>query len=178
MKKLGILLTMTAVSMIGCGQESEPGGPGAAARTGANGSANGDRKAADDKRTFTVTVPGTTVDVDRGEEEEVTISLDRGDEFNETVTLTIEAPAGLNVAQRTVEMAAGQDEVKVRIRADAAARLGEHSVMVKATPKTGKAVDQSFKIEVNEADDADRPADPDRPAPADPVTPAPRPANP
>lgn len=161
MKKLAILLTMASMA-IGCGRESNPGGPGASRPgTGANGAANG---ASD--RTFTITVPGIAEGVRQGEEGEVTIKVHRGDQFKEPVTLTFEAPAGVQIEPRTVEVKEGQDEQRVKVRADATAQVGKHTVTVKATPQTGVAVTQTFDVNVREADraaDRDVPRTPERP---------------
>ena len=58
---LGVL-----IGLAGCRNESREGGPGAIS----------------DERTFTLSVPGGTTNIDRGKKETVTVKIDRGERFD------------------------------------------------------------------------------------------------
>ncbi|MEX0702948.1 MAG: hypothetical protein WD069_12710 [Planctomycetales bacterium] len=156
MKKLATILALVTIFAAGCGKESQPGGPGATNGAATNGAATDGAakdRTADKERTFTITVPGTTVDIDQGEQDEVTIKLNRGSEFKETVNVAFDAPAGVTISPATAELKQGENEVKITLTATNSATVGKHRVTVKATPQTGPAVAEPFDLEVNARDD-------------------------
>jgi uncharacterized membrane protein len=137
-----LALALACPLAIGCGQTSEKGGPGAKPAAG------DDNDAADDEKTFTITVPDD-MSIEQGAKEPITITVNRGDEFTEKVALTIETPEGVTADPATIDAAADQEEVKLMLNADAAAAAGEHTVTVKAKPETGTEVSESFKVTVD-----------------------------
>ena len=175
MKRLTTVLLVAAMAAMGCGEESEPGGPGADPVPQANGNGN---EMENEDNTFKMTVPSTATDIQAGGSQSVTVSIDREDQFNEAVTLQFTAPQGIQVEPQQHELTAGVDEADVTITVDPTAQPGEHRISVTATPASGQnPVTSEFMVEVEAAEGgaandpaADPAADPAVP-PAQPVQP-------
>jgi uncharacterized membrane protein len=144
MKKL--LASVVAVGLafaVGCENKSPPGGPGATI----------DNKNADRSMTFKVNPPGH-VTLKQGEQKEARIAIDRGKNFKEDVTLTFDAPKGIEVKPRSITIKAGDKETAVQVHADKDAPLGnKNPVTVKATPTKGEptSVNMDVKVEAGHA---------------------------
>ena len=176
MKRLSTALLVAAMAVIGCGEETEPGGPGA---DPASPAANGDGDdMQNEENTFTMTVPSTATDIEAGGSESITVSIDREDQFNEAVTLQFTAPQGIRVEPQQHEIAAGIDEADVTITVDPTAQPGEHRISVTATPTSGEnPVTAEFMVEV-EAADGGGVLDPAADPAADPAVPPAQPTQP
>lgn len=148
-KTLTASLLVLAVSMLGCGKESPPGGPGAERQA-----ANGEQGTADEERTFRLSVP-EDVNVEQGETKNVTISLDKGDDFRQSVTLELDLPEGVRATPDKPTIPADQDEVEVALEASLDAPAGEKKVTVTGKPQEGKETSVSFVVEIEQADDRD-----------------------
>jgi hypothetical protein len=102
--------------------------------------------------TFTLTVPATETDLERGERKEVKIAIDRGDQFSQAVQLQFKAPAGLQVIPPDTVIKAGEEETTVMLEASETAPLGEVSIELIGIPGSGKSVATTMKVEVKERD--------------------------
>jgi len=152
MKKLGSGLLILALMAVGCGKESEPGGPGASTRPTTPGgtAANGNGKAMEN--TFTVKVPATETSIDQGENKDITLTVNRGDTFKQKVALAFDPPAGVTVTPNMADVTSDLKDVKINVAVAPTAALGHTEIKVTATPETGKAVTESFKVEVKKGD--------------------------
>jgi uncharacterized membrane protein len=145
------MLTLTAFA-VGCGKESEPGGPGAKTTTTPNGGSKTYAEGKAGENTFTLKVPATDVNLTQGEEKTITLTVDRGKDFKQKVAVTVEPPQGVTVTPASHEVPAGEKEFKVRVTAASKAPLGKADMRVTATPETGKAVSEMVKVDVQEGD--------------------------
>lgn len=141
-------------ALVGCMNESQPGGPGvkqqpAAPRPGEPAPAR-DTAVVDKDQTFKVAVPATDTDLKQGEREDVTISIDRGDNFNQNVKLQFKSPKGITVSPADAMIRSGDQKVDVTVEAAADATPGESNIEVIAVPETGKSVTVQMKVEVDE----------------------------
>ncbi|QDU92738.1 COG1470 family protein [Lignipirellula cremea] len=137
----------TSLTLIGCSEPTEKGGPGATTNAAATKDADGHDH---DEATFTLTPPDS-VDVEAGKDTEVAISVDRGDEFKQKVTITFEAPEGVTLDPTSIVAdKVGEDqEVKVIVRADAAMAEGKSVLKVMGKPETGDSVDKNVTVNVS-----------------------------
>ena len=134
-------LGMTLI--IGCGQSSEPGGPGAGGKKPVVGQAD---------NTFKLTAPMTETSIKQGETQTVTIDISRGTNFSQDVQLSVEnPPKGLTITPASTTLKAGDKDAKVSIEAAKDAALGHHQVTVWGTPKEGAKTSVVLKIEVKAA---------------------------
>src|SRR5262245_18119371 len=104
----GLIIGAASIALLGCESKSGPGGPGAAKKPGSTTT-----QAVAPKETFKLSVPSTKTDLDRGEQEEVTISIDRGSDFNQKVTLEFTAPQGVTVKPVEAQIPPGENKAKV-----------------------------------------------------------------
>jgi uncharacterized membrane protein len=100
--------------------------------------------------TFRVTVPATETDIKQGESKTVTVGITRGANFDQDVNLEIgNAPQGVTFKFDNDSIPASAKETHLTVTASPSAALGEHTIVVKATPaKSGPATTTEFKIEV------------------------------
>lgn len=158
--RLAIPTMCAALALTGCAKESPPGGPGATTTPAPNGNKTYTSDAAKEN-TFTLKVPGTDVHIDQGETDEVTVSIDRGDDFKQKVAVAITTPEGVTATPNKFDIMPGETEFKVTLAAGATAPVGPGNVKVDATPETGTAVSQSFKVDIKkDAGDTATPANP------------------
>jgi hypothetical protein len=162
MKTLGSGLLILALMAVGCGKESEPGGPGASTKPGGTvapgTTANGGSKALEN--TFTIKVPATETSIDQGENKDITVAVDRGDQFKQKVALAFAGPEGVTVTPASGDVTADLKDMKVNVAVAPGTALGHHELKVTATPETGKAVTEVIKIEVKEGSGAAAPPKP------------------
>jgi hypothetical protein len=98
---------------------------------------------------FKVAVPTLTTEIKQGETQSVTISLERGKYFKQDVKLQIEASKGISIEPTSLVIkASDKPEVQIRIAAAQDAAIGEYSVSVKGTPKTGEPASTAFNVKV------------------------------
>jgi hypothetical protein len=158
MKKLASILLITAVAALGCGEESEPGGPGATPTGGANGANGNGGQVQNEENTFTMTVPSGATNIEPGGSQAVTLEISRGDQFQEEVTLTFSAPQGITVNPQEATIPANLEETEVTLTAEQTVQPGTHEIQVTATPASGQnPVTKPFKVEIEAADGGDRP---------------------
>jgi uncharacterized membrane protein len=164
MKKLvASLLAYSLVAVVGCQRESTPGGPGKTGKTdekvtrteaepGRTEKTTSKTEADRSEDTFTIKVPGTATNIERGKRQEVTISIDRGDAFKQNVKLQFKAPEGLKVIPPDPVVKTGENEAKVLIEVADNAPPGEKAVEVTGTPDTGKPTSVTMKVQVEKKD--------------------------
>jgi len=149
---------------VGCESKSPPGGPGArsdnkagtTAQERGTGAAPGTTTTArgqseDSANTFKLVQP-STVDLKQNEAKNATVKIDRGKSFDQPVTLTFELPKdmkGVTIEPKSVEIQPGHDSASVKVQTTNDTPVGDFSVNVVATPKTGQAVHQTMKIKVD-----------------------------
>src|SRR5262245_7179079 len=157
MKKLvgGVLLTMLGVA--GCSKESTPGGPGATGtQTGRSYQTPSEKprtpETTDQERTFTLSVPSSELDLNRGEKKDVTIAIKRGSEFKESVKLQFNPPAGVTITPAEPVINSGEKDTKVTIESSPDAPVGKTNIEVTAIPDTGKTVSMPLAVEVHRKD--------------------------
>ncbi len=98
---------------------------------------------------FKIAVPTLDTKIKQGETQSVTVSLERGDYFKQDVKLQIEASKGISVEPTSVVIKASDTpDVQLRIAAAQNSALGEYSVSVKGTPKTGESTSTAFTVKV------------------------------
>jgi uncharacterized membrane protein len=145
MKRLyaAIVVAVGSVGMIGCGNGS-PGGPGASVR--------------DDKfhmstpeDSFTLSTPGPlATNIKQGEAKVITIGIKRGKNFGQDVAIKLDGlPQGVTADPSSADMKAGQDEVKVTLKAADDAALGDFTIKVAGHPAKGGDATNEFKLTVS-----------------------------
>jgi hypothetical protein len=142
-KLLAGMVVLTLTLAIGCEGGKPAGGPGA---TGA--SSGGHNK--NSKDTFTLNTPGTT-EMKQGETKDVKVSISRGKDFTQPVTLTFSEGKDVKVEPAKAEIPAGTDSVVVHISSTPNTPVGESTVDVTATPKTGEALKGTMKVKVDKS---------------------------
>ncbi|HUG92024.1 MAG TPA: hypothetical protein VML55_14390 [Planctomycetaceae bacterium] len=176
MKKLAAAFLITSMAALGCGKESEPGGPGADPVRTANG--NGDTDFRNEDNMFRLVAPEGATDLEPGKTETISISIRRGDQFREAVVLTFTAPEGITIQPSEVTLQPEQDEAEVALTVAPGTRVGEHAIRVQGMPASGQnPTTVTFNVEVEEPDrddinNLDQPRGAAPVTPADPVQPA------
>jgi hypothetical protein len=143
MTRLTLALLATGVlAAVGCENKSPPGGPGAPKPSGTAPTVG------TPDNTFTVSVPSATLK--QGESKTITVSIKRGTNFDQDVKLEVEnAPQGVTFKFDESTLRASATEVHLTIDASKDAALGEHKVMIAATPaRAGTATQTEMKVEV------------------------------
>ncbi len=128
----------------GCGQNSEPGGPGVTSKkpiVGQNDS------------TFVLSGPALETSLKQGESKTVTIGISRGTNFDQDVQITFDTPPnGVSIQPQSPMLRASDHDVKVTIEANRDAALGHHTVNVWGTPaKSGDKTSLPLKLEIKAA---------------------------
>jgi hypothetical protein len=136
------LLATGVLAAVGCENKSPPGGPGAARPD------SGSSHVGTPDNTFRITVANTTLK--QGESKTVTVSIKRGTNFDQDVKLEVEnAPQGVTFKFDDATLHASATETHLTIDASKDAALGEHKVMIAATPaRAGTATQTEMKVEV------------------------------
>lgn len=141
------------LTLVGCMNESQPGGPGVKPTQSpkvSDGSSAKETTIVDKAQTFKLAVPATETDLKQGEREDVTISIDRGDNFTQEVKLQFKPPAGIKITPADARIKSGEKQVAVTVEAAADAKPGETNIEVIAVPESGKSVTMQMKVEVDE----------------------------
>jgi len=102
------------------------------------------------ENTFTVKVPATETSIDQGENKDMTLTINRGDTFKQKVSLAFDPAAGVTVTPNMADVTPDSKDVKINVAVAPTAALGHTEIKVTATPETGRAVTESFKVEVKE----------------------------
>jgi hypothetical protein len=157
--------------LVGCTEESTPGGPGAANTTQSGEPAN-------DDATFTIEMPTGATNIEQGKSETVKIGVDRGSDFTGDVSVTLVAPDGVTITPQQATIPSGSDDVEVAVQVAPTVPPGEKIINVTGSGGSGPPATGQLKIEVTQAegdspDGAAPPVDPTaNPAPpADPANP-------
>jgi uncharacterized membrane protein len=143
MKRIVIgLLAAGAMALVGCENKSSPGGPGAVKPDGST------PHVGTPTNTFRVSIP--SVDLKQGESKTITVSISRGTNFDQDVKLDVEnPPQGVTFKFDDATLKASAKETHLTVDATKDAALGEHEVMVKATPaREGAATQTEVKVNV------------------------------
>jgi uncharacterized membrane protein len=100
---------------------------------------------------FKIAVPTFDTKIKQGEVQRVTLSLERGESFKQDVTLKIKLSKGEGItfdpAKILVKASDGPD-VQLTITVPKDAALGEYTVSVTGTPKTGEPTSTEFNVRV------------------------------
>jgi len=88
--------------------------------------------------------------VNQGGSDEVTIKLNRGKDFKQDVKLSADKPPdNVKVEFMPATIKASEEPKSImKINADKNAALGEHTIVVKATPESGTSTSIDVKIKV------------------------------
>jgi uncharacterized membrane protein len=157
MRKLlaGVAVPMLAL-LIGCNQQSTPGGPGVSTTPSNSGTSSTNVKTnkpiyGEAEGTFELSVPSLSTRIKQGESNEITMSISRGKNFNEDVTLKFEGlPSGVTAEPTTAMIAKSDKDVKVTFHAAPDAAVGEYTVKVLGHPTTGADATNNIKLTVVE----------------------------
>lgn len=145
MQRLLVAVLVAAVAplgLVGCNSGS-PGGPGAS-----NRDSNKPHITTQDD-TFTLSSPGST-HIKQGEAKVVTIGIHRGKNFGQDVHLKLSGlPKGVTADPAAPDMKAGQDEVKVTLKAADDAALGEFKIQLVGHPASGAEATNDFTLTVD-----------------------------
>jgi hypothetical protein len=143
MKSFLSLVTAGAVMVFaGCNQQGTSGGPGATKEKTQS-------TVGQTENTFSLSVPPLATSVKQGETKEVKISVKRGKNFNQKVALSFEdLPKGVTLEPAKVEVAEGNDETKLSVKADDSAAIGDFKVKVIGHPASGPDATNEMKLKV------------------------------
>lgn len=98
---------------------------------------------------FKIVVPAGTTEIKQGEIQTAVVSLARDGYFKQDVQLLISTTKGISVEPTDVLIkSSDKPEVQVRVTVANDAALGEYSVRVEGTPKTGERTSTVFAIKV------------------------------
>ncbi|HXY32828.1 MAG TPA: hypothetical protein VEI07_01290 [Planctomycetaceae bacterium] len=153
------------VTLVGCTQESNPGGPGASAVNKTKETSRTDSKGntteevvttnkpvvTDKANTFTLHAPMMATTLDTGKKRDVDLSIRRGSDFKQSVKLEFKAPAGVTVTPAMATIPAGQDKITVTLEASKDAAAGKGRVEVTAVPESGQSVSLEIPVEVRQS---------------------------
>jgi uncharacterized membrane protein len=127
-----ILLMLSLTMLYGCESSSSPQGGSVIRDEG-----------------FKVVVPAGTTEIKQGEIQTAVVSLARDNYFKQDVELLISSTQGISVEPTHVLIkSSDKPEVQVRVTVASDAALGEYSVRVEGTPKTGEPTSTVFTIKV------------------------------
>jgi len=152
MKVLRALALMVPVCcFLGC-NDSHPGGP--------NATKPRDDKTAGERthettgigtaeNTFKISLPTFETGLSQGEKKHVKISISRGKNFDQDVKLDFgKLPTGVTASPATPTIKRGDKDVDVTFEASKDAALGDHTIVVTATPTEGAATTGEMKLGV------------------------------
>ncbi len=133
MKKLITIMSMLALAaMVGCQSSSSSKG----------GSVTTDEG-------FKIAVPTFATTIKQGETQSIPVTLERDKYFKQDVKVLISTTKGISIDPTSVMVKSNdKPEVQVRITAAQDAALGEYSIRVLGTPKTGEPTSTVFNVKV------------------------------
>lgn len=142
---LGALALALAVTLVGCGRDGTPGGPGATdptAKPPLYGEAD---------NTFNLTA--SSVSLKQGNTEKGVIGIKRGTNFDQDVTLAFaDVPTGITFAPTDPVIKSGDVDAKFTVTATDAAAPGDYTVKVVGHPGHGGDATNHFKLTVAKKD--------------------------
>jgi len=134
------------VALVGCENNSTPGGPGATNNTPQNQPVIGQGE-----ETFSLDVPTLKTTIEQGESKSVSISLKRGKNFDQDVTLKFEnVPQGVTIAPALDVIKHSEKEAKLTVTAAPDAALGDFTIKVTGHPAVGADATSELKIKVEQ----------------------------
>src|SRR5689334_4981788 len=145
-----ILVPVALAGVLGCGETTKPGGPGAATPKAAKTAGEKAKEAvgAVPERAFELKLPGST-SVSQGESKTVHVGISRGKNFDQDVKLSFDGvPPGVKLTPASPTLKAGDKSEDVTVAAAKDAALGDHTIKVTGTPATGAATSGEFKVTV------------------------------
>ena len=99
--------------------------------------------------TFRIVVPAMPTDVKQGETQTLRVSVERGNGFKQQVSVEVEVPVGIQVEPVKFKIeASDKGDVQLAITASDDAAIGEHKILIKATPDKGESTETEFKISI------------------------------
>jgi uncharacterized membrane protein len=141
-RRLTVLLATALVALAGCDRGTS-GGPGVT-NPPHKQPANGE---ADD--TFNLSMPLMSTTLHQGESKEVAVGIKRGKNFDEDVTLKFaEGPQGVTIDSTNHVIKHGDTELKVTLKAQEDASLGNFTINVTGHPAKGADATSQLKITV------------------------------
>ena len=148
-KSFAVLLSTMAVMVIGCNQDSRPGGPGAATTPSTSGTTVNRPTYGEAERTFELSVPTLSTRLAQGETKAIAIGVSRGKNFDEDVTLKVDGvPQGITVNPASSAIKHGDKEAKLTLHAAPDAALGEFTIDVEGHPTKGADASTKLKLTV------------------------------
>jgi uncharacterized membrane protein len=141
-RRLTVLLATALVALAGCDRGTS-GGPGVT-NPPHKQPAYGE---ADD--TFNLSMPLMSTTLHQGESKEVAVGIKRGKNFDEDVTLKFaEGPQGVTIDSTNHVIKHGDTELKVTLKAQEDASLGNFTINVTGHPAKGADATTQMKITV------------------------------
>lgn len=133
MKKLITIMSMLALAAIlGCQSSSSSKGGSVMIDEG-----------------FKIAVPTFATTIKQGETQNVTVTLERDKYFKQDVKMQISTTRGISLDPTSVLIESSDTpEVQIRITVAKDAAIGEYSIRVEGTPKTGEPTSTSFTVKV------------------------------
>jgi uncharacterized membrane protein len=130
---------------MGCNNQNTSGGPGATGNTNKSGTHVGQ-----EENSFKLSPPMLATRLKQGETQQATIGIKRGKNFDQDVSLKFEnLPKGVHLDPASPSIKHGDDEIKVAVKADDDAAVGDFTVKVVGHPKTGDDATSEFKLTVS-----------------------------
>lgn len=101
------------------------------------------------KDSFSVKAPTMTTNIVQGDRQTVKLMLDRGSDFKKSVKLETQAPTGVKASLEQSTIKAGDSaDVNLTVEAAKDAPVGDHEIVVTATPESGAATTVKVKVKV------------------------------
>jgi len=154
-KQISFMIVSLVIAAAGCNQ-GNPGGPGATRETktspttGAPTTVNKPVVGESDK-TFTLSVPTLATSIEQGETKDITIGVRRGRNFEEDVTIELSGlPQGVTAEPAKILILKNEQDVTVKMHADAAAALGDFTVKATGHPTQGLDASNDLKLTIKE----------------------------
>lgn len=146
-----LALIVPVCCFLGC-NESHPGGPNATKPRDEKTTAEKTRDATGigtSDNTFKITLPTLETSVKQGEKKLVKIGISRGKNFDQDVKLDFgKLPTGVTASPAMPAIKHGENDVEVTFEAGKDAALGDHTIVVTATPKEGASTTGEMKLGV------------------------------
>jgi uncharacterized membrane protein len=138
-----LLAAGSLIVSAGCADKGSPGGPGVTKDKTTQ------KTVGQAEETFSLKPPATSTTIKQGESKEITIGMKRGKNFSENVALSFnDLPKGVTIEPSKPTIDGGKDEVKVTVKADDNADIGDHVVKVSGHPSSGPDATNELKLKV------------------------------
>jgi hypothetical protein len=152
MKSIWTMLAVGALAgLVGC-NNGTPGGPGvdkAKEREKDSTLRKTQDKIVQPEDTFKLSVPTFSTKIKQGETKEIDIGIKRGKNFGEDVAIKFEVlPKGVTIDPAAPSLKSSDKELKVNLKADPEAALGDFTIKVVGHPEKGADATNDIKVTV------------------------------